>query len=210
VLGTEAYIRGMTTRSRRAFEAFSWLGEWELARAREAIGGSLPTSSDDAVRWLEAHPEQPLLRPNELAVRIEILLFAGRIDEARQALVRLPDGSPWARFEVAALRDLVDWRAGGDGDLQGMREAAARIQPRDGDDRLRAEVTIAVAKVRRLMEAGRATPDEAIKPFTDVRDLLGRRADGQVGRAIGPRMIPGLILSGIVIGLIGEVFGPPF
>ena len=49
VLGTEAYIRGMTTRSRRAFEAFSWLGEWELARAHRAVGGHLPSTPEQAV-----------------------------------------------------------------------------------------------------------------------------------------------------------------
>jgi hypothetical protein len=210
VLGTEIYLRAMTTRSRRAFEAFSWLGEWELARAREAIGGNLPLSSDDAAQWLEVHPEQPLLRPNELAVRIEILLFANRIDDARRALDRLPDDSPWARFEAAALRDLVDWRAGGDGDLRGMQEAAAEIRPRDGDDRLRAGVTIAVAKVRRLMAEGRATPDEAVKPFLDVRDLLGRRADGQIGRALRPRLLPVLIIAGVVLGIVGELLSLPF
>jgi hypothetical protein len=205
VLGTEAYIRAMTTRSRRAFEAFSWLGEWELARAHSAIGGELPTSPQQAVDWLSANPEGPITLPEQLPVRIEILLFAERIDEARAMLERLPTGTPWERFEHAALRDLVDWRAGGDGDLAGMREAAAEIQPRDGDDRLRAEVTIAVARVRRLMAEGRATPDEAVKPFLEVRELLGSRADGQVGRALRPRIIPGLILAGIALGIVSAV-----
>jgi len=207
VLGTEAYIRGMTTRSRRAFEAFSWLGEWELARAHRAVGGELPGSPDRAVAWLSANPEGPITLPEQLPVRIEILLFAERIDEARAMLRRLPTGTPWERFEHAALRDLVDWRAGGDGDLRAMREAADAIVPRDGDDRLRAEVTIAVARVRRLMAEGQTTPDEAVKPFLEVRELLGDRADGQVGRALRPRIIPGLILAGIALGIVSAVLG---
>ena len=145
--------------------------------------------------------------PASPSKRIEILLFAERIDEARAMLRRLPTGTPWERFEHAALRDLVDWRAGGDGDLAGMREAAAAIVPRDGDDRLRAEVTIAVARVRRLMAEGQTTPDEAVKPFLEVRDLLGHRADGQVGRALRPRIIPGLILAGIALGIVSAVLG---
>ena len=121
-------------------------------------------------------------------------------------LERLSTGTPWQAFECAALRDLVDWRAGGDGDLAGMREAAAAIVPRDGDDRLRAEVTIAVAMVRRLIAEGQTTPDEAVKPFLEVRELLGSRADGQVGRALRPRIIPGLILAGIALGMVRAVF----
>lgn len=205
VLGTEAYIRGMTTRSRRAFEAFSWLGEWELARAHRVVGGHLPSSPEQAAEWLSANPEGPITLPEQLPVRIEILLFAERIDEARAMLERLPTGTPWERFEHAALRDLVDWRAGGDGDLAGMRETAAAIVPKDGDDRLRAEVTIAVARVRRLMAEGQTTPDGAVKPFLEVRELLGGRADGQVGRALRPRIIPGLILAGIALGIVSAV-----
>ncbi len=209
VIGTEAYIRAMTTRTRRAFEAFSWLGEWELARAHRLVGHHLPGSPGEAVKWLEANPEGPIALPEQLPIRVEILLLAERFDEARDALARLPANTTWERFEQAALIDLVDWRAGGDGDLQDMQEAAAEVRPRDGDERLRAEVTIAVAKVRRLMAQGRVTPDEAVRPFLEVRELLGRRADGQVGRALRPRIIPGLIFSGIVIGLVGALFGNP-
>jgi hypothetical protein len=195
----------MTTRTRRAFEAFSWLGEWELARAKQATGGPIPTTPGGAARWLEGRPE----RPAELPIRIEILLFANRLDEARRALDHLPTATPWQRFERAALRDLVDWRSGGDGDPSGMEEAAAEILPRDGDERLRAEVTIAVAQVRRLMAEAQATPDEAVKPFLDVRVRLGPRGDGQVGRALRPRLIPALTVFGIVLGLAAEVFGLP-
>jgi hypothetical protein len=121
----------------------------------------------------------------------------------------LPSGTPWERFEVAALRDLVNWRSGGDGDLAVMEEAVADILPADSDDRLRAEVTIAVARVRRLMADGRATPGDAVEPFLEVRQKLGRRADGQMGRALRPRIIPGLIVSGIVLGVASQVLGGP-
>jgi hypothetical protein len=210
LVGTEAYIRFTSTRSRRAFEAFSWLGESEVARARKATdGASLPGTLDAAVRWLASRPERPE-RPEELPIRIGILLLAERADEARRLLARLPSGTPTERFELAALRDLVDWRSGGDGDLAGMEEAAVDIQPGDSDDRLRAEVTIAVARVRRLMADGRATPGDAVEPFLEVRQKLGRRADGQMGRALRPRIIPGLIVSGIVLGVASQVLGGVF
>lgn len=204
-LGTEAYVRGLPTLSRRAFEAFSWLGEWELARVRELTGGGVTPTKEGAEAWLAAHPE----RPEQLPIRIEVLAYAERFDEARDALARLTTATPWERFEVAALRDLVDWRAGGVGDLAAMEEAAADIRPPDSDDRLRAEVTIAVARVRRRMADGRAEPGDAAQPLIDVRARLGRRADGQIGRALRPRILPGLLLVATLITLVTLVFGPP-
>jgi hypothetical protein len=203
VVATEAYVRAMPPRSRRAFEAFSWLGEWELARARQLTGRSVPTSPDDALRWLAERPERTD-RPAEAALRVEILLLAEKVEDAR-ALVARMDGraaTPWERFEVAALQDLVGWRAGGNGALPGMEAAAEAILPRDSDDRLRAEVTVAVARVRRRMADGRANPGDAAEPLVEVRKLLGSRADGQVGRALRPRLIPPLLIANVLFGLI--------
>ena len=203
VVGTEAYIRVMTTRSRRAFEAFSWLGEWELARAKRAVG-RLPLSRDDAIDWLVAHPLGPIAIADELPVRIEIELLAGRRDEARALLEQLPTDTPWERFELAALRDLVDWRAGGDGFIPLMEETAREILPADGDERLRAEVTIAVARVRRRMADGRADAGDAAVPLVEVRERLGDRADGQVGRALRWRILPHLFVAGLILTSAGE------
>ena len=206
VLATEAYIRFMPPRSRRAFEAFSWLGEWELARARSIVGG-IPTSPDAADRWLATHPEGSIVNLDELPIRVEILLLAGRFEDARAGIDRLPAITPWARFERAALADLVDWRAGGPGDVGAMDAAAEEIHPRDGDERLRADVTIAVAKVRRLMADGRAGAGDAAQPLLDVRPRLGHRADGQVGRALRRRLIPVLLVVSIGFGFITVLLG---
>jgi hypothetical protein len=208
LVGTEAYVRAMTTRSRRAFEAFSWLGEWELARAKRVVG-PLPLSPDQAVAWLDAHPRGPIAMAEELPIRIEIELLAGRWAEAAALVEKLPNETPWERFEVAALRDLVDWRAGGDGDLPAMEAAARAIPPLDADDRLRAEVTVAVAKVRRNMADGRAAPGDAAGPLVEVRDRLGARADGQVGRALRRRLIPGLFVILAILTTVGELLGAP-
>ena len=206
-LGTEAYIRAMTPRSRRAFEAFSWLGEWELARAKRVGGGQVPVSRDDAIDWLVAHPMGPIAIAEALPLRIEIELFAGRRDEARALLDQLPTGTPWERFELAALRDLVDWRAGGDGFLELMHETAREILPPDGDERLRAEVTIAVAEVRRRMADGRTDAGDAAVPLVEVRDRLGVRADGQVGRALRWRLLPQLLIVSLILTTAGELLG---
>ena len=207
VVATEAYIRAMPPRTRRAFEAFSWLGEWELARARRMTGGGVPSSPGEAIVWLEGRPER-LDRLDEAALRVEILLLAELQADARALVDRMAPRAttPWERFEVDALDDLVDWRGGGEGDLAGMERAAAEVLPRDGDDRLRAEVTIAVARVRRRMADATGATGSAVEPLLEVRPLLGTRADGQVGRALRRRLIPVLLVSSVLFGLVSGFF----
>jgi hypothetical protein len=204
VVATEAYVRAMPPRSRKAFEAFSWLGEWELARAREVTGQSVPTSRDAALRWLAERPER-VDRMVEAALRVEVLLLAEQLEEAGRLVERMAEraATPWEHFEVASLRDLVSWRAGGDGELPAMEAAAEAILPPDSEDRLRAEVTVAVALVRRRMADGRSAPGDAAQPLLDVRERLGSRANGQVGRALRPRILPILLLLSALFGLLG-------
>ena len=201
VVGTEVFVRAWPSVSRRAFEAFSWLGEWELAQARAVTGGPVPTTKRGVIAWLDRRPE----RREELSIRIELLLYAGRIDEARRLLPDVPAETPWQRFNVAALRDLLEWQAGGDGDLGGMESAAAAILPADADERLLAEVSIATAKVRRRSAEGRPTPAEVIEPLLEVRDRLGRRADGQIGRALRRKILPVLFVGSIVLIVLAEL-----
>jgi hypothetical protein len=203
LVATEAYIRAMPPRSRRAFEAFSWLGEWELARARQATGRSVPTSRDAARQWLAERPER-VDKLDEAALRVEVLLLAEQHDEALRLAERVAERaqSPWERFEAAALADLVSWRAGGDGDLPAMEAAAESILPRDSDERLRAEVTVAVAKVRRRMADGRSDAGDAAQPLLEVRERLGDRANGQVGRALRPRLLPLLLLLSVLFAVL--------
>jgi hypothetical protein len=202
-VATEVYVRAWPSAARRAFEAFSWFGEWELAQARQLTGERVPSSRRGALSWLARRPD----RPDERPLRIEMLLYVGRDDEARGLLDQLEAATPWDRFNLAALHDLVDWHAGGEGDLAAMESAAAAIQPIDGDERLRAEVAIATAKVRRRMAEGRPTPEEVVEPLLQVRERLGRRADGQVGRAFRRRLFPVLLLGSIIIGVTQDVLG---
>jgi hypothetical protein len=208
VVATEAYVRGMPARSRRAFEAFSWLGEWELARARRVTGRSVPSSRDAALGWLAERPER-VDRLDEAALRVEVLLLAEQLEEAGRLVDRMDEraATPWERFEVAALKDLVSWRAGGNGDLPALDAAAEAVLPRDSDDRLRAEVTVAVARVRRRMADGRTVAGDAAQPLLDVRERLGDRAKGQVGRALRPRLLPMLLVVSLVFALLTYALG---
>lgn len=203
IVATEASIRARPAPSRRAFEAFSWFGEWELDRARALTGSPVPTTPGAADKWLREHPETP----DTLGIRAEILTMAGRIDDARAAVERMASETAFERFERAALEDVVDWFGGGDGDLPGLEAAVADLGPMDSDVRLRGEVALATAKVRRLVAEGPLST-ATIRPFLDVRELLGTRADGQVGRALRKRMIPAFLIFGALFGVIELVLGP--
>jgi hypothetical protein len=206
VVGSEAYVRAFPARARRAFEALSWAGEWELARLRAATGGGVPTTAQAAARWLAKRPE----RPDQLVesmVRVEVLVFAGRSAEATDLLERLAPTAttPALQYEMASLRDLIDWCAGGDGDLAAVEAAAAAVLPLDGDDHLRAEVGVAIKRVRRLLAEPSTARGDSIAPMLEVRERLGKRADGQVGRALRRRVIPSLFAFTLVFEIVLEV-----
>jgi hypothetical protein len=91
-----------------------------------------------------------------------------------------------------------------------MHESAGEILPPDGDERLRAEVTIAVAEVRRRMADARTDAGDAAVPLVEVRELLGARADGQVGRALRGRLLPPLLFLCLILTAAGELLGGTF
>jgi hypothetical protein len=209
VLATEAYIRAMPTPTRKAFEAFSWLGEWELHRYRLSPF-RVPTKPAAAEKWLATHPETP----ETLGLRAELLSLARRFDEARAIAERMPSSTPQERWDRTETLDSVDWRAGGDGDPTGLATAAAELLPIDGDEHLRAEVSLATAEVRKRMADGRSTPGNAAEPLIEVRERLGNRADGQVGRALRKRLLLTFLAVGAafagtieILGLVGAT--PP-
>ncbi|HEX8026557.1 MAG TPA: hypothetical protein VF484_10145, partial [Candidatus Limnocylindrales bacterium] len=98
IVATEAYIRAIPSRSRRAWEAFSWLGEHELQAAGDSAADAVPTTRAQAEDWLVRHEDTPETR----WIRVEVLLLAGRLDDAKAAAAALPDGSPEARWTTAA------------------------------------------------------------------------------------------------------------
>jgi len=207
VLGTEAWIRAMPPRSRRAFEALSWLGEWELATLRNHGIREVPTDRQTALRWLAANPASST-EPDVVArLRIDVLALVGRFDEARTLAERLPAATPEDRFRRVSAFDWVDWSAGGNGTLPEMEAVAGEIIPADGDPRLRAEVSIAVARARRRLADGRTAPRDAIDPLLEVRERLGRLADGQVGRALRRRLLIRIVAVEAAVGALLLVLG---
>lgn len=203
VLATEAYVRATPTRSRRAFEAFSWLGDWELERVVALTGLKAPATPKAAEQWLAKVPDSEITR----FARAEVLVLAGRLDEAQAAADTLPTATPWQRLERASTLELIDWVRGGDGNLDAVEAALAAISPADSNEHLRGEVVLATARVRQAMSAGLPAEGDRLEPFLEVRERLGARADGQVSRALRKRLIPTFLLMGALFGSLGYLIG---
>ncbi|HJW21595.1 MAG TPA: hypothetical protein VJ506_04110, partial [Candidatus Limnocylindrales bacterium] len=205
-LATEAYLRAMATRTRRSMEAFMWLGSWDLAQVRAATGGGVPTSRGGAAKWLVSHPESPGEGAAVGSLRVELSLLAGRAADAQTLVERLPEATPLERFHKAASADVVAWWTSRGDALEAMARAEDGIEPPEGDDRLRAEVALAVARVRHLAVADPPVANP-LTPLLEVRDRLGSRADGLVRRILWPRLYRVFVLASIVFAVAGAATG---
>ena len=204
---SEAYLRAMAPRARRATEAFMWLGAWSLAEARAQTGSGVPTTRSGAVRWLARHPaavDEPALAR---VLRVQVLLLAGRVADAEAIVEVEHGGTPLEQFHDAADRELVRWWTGGPTDVSAMRAAADAILPQDGDDRARADVTIAVAETRGLAVADPALDGDPLAPLLAVRERLGARADGMLRRVLWRRMFVVFLVLSLAFGALGVLGG---
>ena len=198
--GSEARILVRPARSRRAFEAFAWLGEWEMARIKAETGRTVPGTRWGMERFLGSVPTTP----ENAWMRVELLLFLDRYAEARAAAESMPAGTPAERFERAYAIDMADWIGGGTGTPEPLKDALAGLAEEDEDTRLRAEVSMAIREAR-LIAAGQDR-DAAIEPLLRVRDRLGKRADGQMHRGPWRRFLPASVITAVIFTLLGVPF----
>ena len=183
-----AYVRPLS--SRRAFEAFVYLGEAELDRVARLNGGTVTPTIPAMKRYLESAPE----RAEDRWLRVEFLAKGGDLDGAEAVAHRMPDATPFERLERAAALVWIDWLRGGTGDPVELRALVPDIEPRDSDERRRAEVVVACAELRSRIARG--APDPAA-PLVAARDRLGRHAD-HVQLRMTWRVVPSLILTAVV------------
>jgi hypothetical protein len=190
-----AWVAAWRPADRRAWEAYGWLGEWELDRYRAIVGGPALPTSNDFRKWLKASPE----RPDLAWIRSELLVMERRFDEARAAAETIPDNTPYGRVERESARASVDWYAGGPGDSSALRAAIDAMPADPGDERLRGEVMVAACDVRSLLADHDPDPG---RPMRLVRDRLGARADGILWTVVRRRLWSKLLLSALVAVLI--------
>jgi hypothetical protein len=180
---------------RRAWEAFTWLGEWDLDRYQATAGGPALPTRDDFRKWLKASPDRPDLG----WIRTELFVMEQQFDKAQAAAEAMPADTPYERLEREAAFASIDWHSGGPGDTARLRAAAAEILPVNGEERLRADVTLAAAEVRRLLAVGDADP---VRPMREVRNRLGARADGILWTALRKRLWSKFLTTAVTIVLV--------
>jgi hypothetical protein len=161
LLGVAVAILAVPRRLRRAFEAYSWLGHDEVRRFRERTGGPVPVGREAMDQWLAATPATPTMQ----LPRVELLAFVGSFDEARTELDTVPATDPDVAFEVAALRQYIDWLEHDASDMGALRSAANALAV-GTRARLAADVTLALVDSRMRIVHGNpawSAPLEAIR-----------------------------------------------
>ena len=152
-------------RTRRAFAVLSWAGAREFERVfgskRAAVG--FPTTPEEARRWLTEKPNRDALQLPD----IELMVLAGDLDAARQAVERLPVATPLERYVKAAYEALVRYERTGDTDRSAVRAALAAIPA--GREHSEAAASAAVDDARLLLPDG-----DFRAPLLAVRGLIPR------------------------------------
>ena len=148
---------------RAVMAVHSWIGAREIRRvfgsAARAIG--LPRDAASANEWLATTAATDINR----FVRVDAFLLAGRFEEARDEVERLPDASPLDAYRKLEARALVADQTGGDVDEDALREAVAAL-PR-GIDRAEAAASLAVFRARRALPGG-----DWRAPLLEVRSMI--------------------------------------
>jgi hypothetical protein len=163
-----AFARPPTTR--RAFEAFVYLGEWEMDRVQRLAQRPFTPSVGAMRKLIEGMEESPETR----WLRVELLTTSGDLDGARAMAERMPGTTAYQRLERQAALVLLDWLAGGSGDPAPVRDALDEIEPEAVVPRRCAEVVLACTEVRYRVGRGDSDPTE---PLRIARDRLGAAAD---------------------------------
>ncbi|MFL5755380.1 MAG: hypothetical protein ACJ77N_03690, partial [Chloroflexota bacterium] len=157
---------------RAAYDAFSWLGRWEVNRFAERTGTALPTDVVSATSWLDEHRDR-----GHVHERLGVLALAGRLDEAIDLIARSqPPTSPYAALAFALQAAWIRWLATGERSTEPLPDLAA---VHDTANRLRGRVAMALQETRYRLEDGRS---DWASPLAVLRPELGRAPDPIVVR----------------------------
>jgi hypothetical protein len=157
----------------------------------DAAGIATPA---DARRWLAAHPEVP----EDRWLRWELLLLADDPAWAAEVAARIPEDTPYDRFERAYAIDRVAWSQGGTSDFASLQALAEAVGPPDDEDRRHADVALAIAEAKERAAAG----EDFLAPLEAAREHLP--ADVGLGR----QFVMGLRLLALVASIVSAIVTP--
>ncbi len=195
VAGTALAAVTMPPRSRRAFEAFGWLGSREMRRFRDRTGSAVPTDPAAVQRWLTENPRSSATAYG----RLELLAMLGRTDEAaaEQALLP-PPATDEDAVEQALARRFTAFIATGTTDETELDALQARIRP-DSELGLELLVARAIGEGRSRLAQGR---EDWRDPLLAVRPRLGWDATMTIVRDLWSKIAVLMFMIGLGIGLL--------
>jgi hypothetical protein len=189
VVAAELWQLAMPRRVRGAWEGFALLANPETTRWVKTTRSPIPRTQRAMRQWLTRNPDRPETR----WARAQLLTVLGDLGEARAVTQAMPLTSDWDRFEQQTLLEHIEWVAGGETDLDGLRQQAETVGEPGSTERMRArgEATLAVA--RDLAISG----GDWMAPLKALRDEAGPRVAGRVFRQDARRhLYPQLLLIG--------------
>ncbi len=146
-----------------ALDVLWWMNRHDAADWRRQVGGSVPRNAAGARAWLEMHPEGS----TPAWARATVLLAAGRIPSARQAIAAMPVKTPDDRRRRLELELAVDAHEG-----LAIDTTAVDASIREDPDQPPEEAAVHLAYHRALAEvdAGR----DGLPALLAARSSLGR------------------------------------
>jgi hypothetical protein len=191
LVATGVWLVAVPPRVGRAYAALKWLIRVERRIWRERAGRALPRTISGARRQIDALAGTPPSRP----LRIELLAWFGRTDEARAELATWAPANPAEEAERAELQAHVAWCEGA-ADLVAIDELRTAIERLDDpSDRTRFQVSLALARTRADIATGR---DDAIEHLAAVHGLI---APGSTASALA------LPYAWVIVGLFVAIGG---
>jgi hypothetical protein len=197
VVAVELWQLAMPRRVRDAWEGFTLVANPETKRWIETTRARIPRTRAAMQGWLQGTPDRPETR----WVRAQLLIAVGDLAEARAVALAMPMNSDWDRFEQRTLLEYVEWVAGGEANLDGLRELAETVGEPGSMERLRARGEVALAVARDLSVTG----GDWMAPLKAVRDEAGHAVAARLyheesRRHLYPQVLPvGAIFSAFLV-----------
>jgi len=198
--GAWAVARWLPHDFQAANETYLWLAVRAEAHWHELFGDTAVPRSRSAMRaFIAAAPEIP----ETAGERFGIWMALGDLDSARRVVEQMPDGTGSARYAKAAAGWLIDFAAGSPGDLAALRATGAALD--DPDERLEAEVEVAVDTARMEVAAGR----DWKPPLLGIRERLGPEPTAMLWRHTWAPAFRGMFAAAVVGAAAFWFFLPP-
>jgi hypothetical protein len=197
LVAASVHLNAWPPRVRAGHELYAWMHVREVNRLpAEAL--PLPASAEQADAWLRHHPRATATD----GLRLELLTWVSRFDDAYEIVERLPADTPMARFQKVAARDFVDFMAGKPGDPRRLEPLVDAIQ--DPIERAEAEITVAMHSARSRLVRG----EDWLEPLTATQRRVRRLTAGTIRKVHFGAVLRQNALYGAIIALLFLGFSP--